>query len=514
MARILSRVGVPLLILGVLAAYTWRLDRQPPSLYIDEVVFALQAHAIATTGHDLSGRRLPLYFQMRHIGETSWFHPAIVYATAALFVAGLPVTEFVVRLPTVLVAILDVVLVYFIGRRLFAARWPASLAAALLALTPAHIMHARMAMDFLYPVPFMLAWLLALLGYIQAGRTWRLFVATSALGIGVYSYIAAVMLMPIYLVLTLATLWGIGHRKMRPYLVACAGFAWPLALLAAWLSQYPEVVSQTLVRYGLSENAATSAGWDDLTGRLSLYWRYFDPAYLFVTGGLGHMFSTTRRVGALLLPMALLVPAGLVTFAAGAAPTQRLILLGFFTAPLAACGLPEPYALDRHLVLLPFAALLAAAGAERLRHSPPPWRRAGAIALCLVPLHFAFFQYDYWVDYPARAAYRYQGNRRAALGELIARADAHPAAPILLNQQRVPYVRAHWEFYLLKHARPDLLERTRYYEQATALSHLPAGSLVLTTVDDETGRGVAGADVETFPEAGNPPVLALMQLRE
>ena len=33
-------------------------------------------------------------------------------------------------------------------------------AALLLALTPAHFIHSRFALDYLYPVPFTLAWLL------------------------------------------------------------------------------------------------------------------------------------------------------------------------------------------------------------------------------------------------------------------------------------------------------------------------------------------------------------------
>jgi 4-amino-4-deoxy-L-arabinose transferase-like glycosyltransferase len=44
--------------------------------------------------------------------------------------------------------LIDVLLMYFIARRLFGSdRWALFLAA-LLVLTPAHIMHSRLAMDF------------------------------------------------------------------------------------------------------------------------------------------------------------------------------------------------------------------------------------------------------------------------------------------------------------------------------------------------------------------------------
>jgi hypothetical protein len=90
------------------------LDRSPIYLNNDEAAFALQAHAIATTWHDTNGRLLPLYFQ---IHENVWYHPIIVYAVALGF-AVLPFAEWSVRVPTIAVAILNVLLVHAIVRRL------------------------------------------------------------------------------------------------------------------------------------------------------------------------------------------------------------------------------------------------------------------------------------------------------------------------------------------------------------------------------------------------------------
>src|SRR4029450_3151555 len=91
--------------------YAWDLGANPVYLYVDEVVFALQAHAIATTAHDTNGRLLPLYFQMRQIADNSWFHPAIVYFMAP-FVAVLPLSEAVIRFPSVVIGILNVCLMF------------------------------------------------------------------------------------------------------------------------------------------------------------------------------------------------------------------------------------------------------------------------------------------------------------------------------------------------------------------------------------------------------------------
>lgn len=192
--RVSSTLWLALLGAATFALYAWNLGRGPIYLHGAEVLFSLQAHAIATTGHDANSRLLPLYFQMPAIGENVWFHPAIVYFTAP-FLLALPFSEWAVRLPSVCIGVIDVVLLYAIARRIFGSdRW-ALLASALLALTPAHFIHSRVAMDYLYPVPFVMAWLLCLLIFFERGRPGMLFLATSVLGVGFYSYIASVVMM-------------------------------------------------------------------------------------------------------------------------------------------------------------------------------------------------------------------------------------------------------------------------------------------------------------------------------
>src|SRR3954463_12881858 len=111
--RIKSRVV--LLALTVLALYAFRLEHTPPHLHRDEVMFALQAQSIASTAHDLEGRRLPLYFEMRAIGEHVWFHPALVYVTAS-FLKVLPLSEEAVRFPSTVIGVIDLLLLYFVAR--------------------------------------------------------------------------------------------------------------------------------------------------------------------------------------------------------------------------------------------------------------------------------------------------------------------------------------------------------------------------------------------------------------
>src|SRR5437867_10006259 len=100
--------------LAAAVLYTVRLNGVPPSLSTDETAFALQAHAIATTAHDENGRLLPLYFQ---VFENVWFHPALVYCMAPVLAVVRPM-PWAVRLPTVVVALCNIFLVFALARRL------------------------------------------------------------------------------------------------------------------------------------------------------------------------------------------------------------------------------------------------------------------------------------------------------------------------------------------------------------------------------------------------------------
>jgi 4-amino-4-deoxy-L-arabinose transferase-like glycosyltransferase len=122
------------LVAATATLYLPRLGSAPIYLMPDEVIVAVDAHAIATTGRDyFQGRLMPLYFEFRrlivghHGGEEiriSWLPPGIFYAVA-LALKVLPFSETSVRLPTAIVGIANVLLVYFIGRRCSQAkRWP------------------------------------------------------------------------------------------------------------------------------------------------------------------------------------------------------------------------------------------------------------------------------------------------------------------------------------------------------------------------------------------------------
>ena len=382
----LIRARTPLAIAAITALlYLPRLGSAPIYVSPDEVFIALHADSLARTGRDYGGQLLPLYIQYEYIvydrtgariDRHGWLPPIIYYATAVVLKL-LPFSETAIRLPTVLVGIVDVLLMYFIGRRLFRNEALAILSAALLALTPAHFIHSRVALDYLYPVPFMLAWLLALLAYSDRGQEKLLFAGTLSLGIGLYTYIASGLVMPMYLVLTWLVLWR-ERRPGRAYAVACVGFILPALVAVPWLIAHPAMVTDILAKYDLNDSSQLTAPqslrtfftYHHIADQLSRFWAFFDPRFLFFDGPHEMMYST-REVGVFLLPLGALLGVGLVTAVQAPITTGALVVLaGLVTAPLAATIVNVSDAIYRALEVLPFVVLLAVYGLKRLWSAP------------------------------------------------------------------------------------------------------------------------------------------------
>ena len=394
---IVTRLVAAALLVAGCVLYAWRLDEMPTYLSPDEAIISVDAYELATTGRDIRGTFLPLYFHIQMPGEErfGWFTPVIFYLSAA-FYQVLPFSEWSVRAPSVFIGVLNLVLIYFLAKRLFASAWIALAAAGLLALSPAHFIFSRYALDYLYPVPFVLAWLLCLQRAVgQRSPAWML-AAGLCLGLGFYSYAAAVLLVPVFLVLTCAV-WFAETGEWRAAGRAAAGFGLPLVAFAIWFASHPSAFGDTAQRYALYDAKSLNLlqglkellGFPNVERMTSLYWTFFNPAFLFLSGDQSMTFST-RAAGVFPQVLALLIPLGVYrVLAVQRTPFNLLLLAGFVIAPMPAVLVPEAGAINRATVMLPFGALLAGFGVAQLstlatiRFARPTAGAVGAAALAL-----------------------------------------------------------------------------------------------------------------------------------
>ena len=482
------------------AIYAWHLASAPVYLAHDEIVFALNAHSIAASGRGMEGSLFPLFF---HVGGNFWATPVNIYLTS-LFLKILPLSATTIRLPSVVVGVTDVVLMYFVARKLFAREWLAVLAAAILALTPSHMLHSRLGVDHLYPLPFLLGALLCLLLFLESGRVSRLVAAAALLSVGAYTYLASLVMMPVYFALMLLTIWLKRERSPRTYIAAVVGFALPLLPLVLWLALHPAQYGQQVRMYNIYDSSRLGPlqgikdllSFFSLTVRVAVYYNFFNPVMLFLSGDASVLMST-GRAGVFLLSLAVFLPVGIYRAMSGgkAGPqdpaVRLLLLLGFVAAPIAAVMVGE-VRINRALVILPFGALLAALGVESLVASRHAFVRVAAVVLvALLPWQFYGFYRDYLTDYRIRSSVWFERNLPGAFDVVAARAAASAAAPVYLSTD-IPWIDAHWTFHLIEHGRQDLLARTTYFDPKTLVPDVvPAGSLIVDYANSAAVQALA-----------------------
>lgn len=442
----------------LIASYSFGLDRSPVYLAHDEVVYALNAQSIATTGRDLNGQWLPVSIPV--VG-TFFATPFNIYMTA-LFLKVLPLSEVSVRLPSVVVGLLCVALTYVAARSFFRRPSLAAFAAGLLALSPAHFIHSRLGTDHLYFVLLVVAWFCCLTTWGRGPGVARFTVGAMCLGLAVYSYIGALVAIPVLVAMTLAAMWHSGHRSWRAYAMVCAGLIVPALPFVWWHLTHPAQYLQQLQMYGLYHPRAAGvmsrpgAGIGEaLARRVSVYWDYFNPSFLFFAGD-AELVNGTRAAGVFLLPMLLLIPIGVLDVLQRRRDrVGRLALAAFVLAPLPAVLVAEPYKVNRALVMLPFGALLGAAGFARLwSHRLLAFRMLAAATAVVAVAQFGYFYRDYLVDYPLRSARWFESNIKGGVEGVIGLSETNP--PGVLLDRRINWIDYYWPFYLAVHGRTDL----------------------------------------------------------
>ncbi|HJZ78046.1 MAG TPA: glycosyltransferase family 39 protein [Vicinamibacterales bacterium] len=462
----------------------------------DEARFATTAWSIATTGRDGFGNRMPLFFHLSDTAAdavgTRWYQPLLFYLVAATVRIG-PFGEQSLRLPTVLIGVVDVVLIYAVARWLFGSALWAATAATLLMLTPAHLIFSRQALDYICPLPFVLGWLWCLLMALGGDRTPLFFAAGLVLGLGFYSYIAAWVMMPLLLAVTWAAACVSGRDRIRRIVAATLGFALPVAIAIQWLWTHPQMWRDTIGRYRvydvqhatLLQGARNFLGYNNLQERLSVYWDYFNPAYLFFSGG-SNLTTTTRQVGVFLAPVGIFLLVGVCALWRRRPVTATIVLLaGLMLAPLPATLVDERYAVQRELVLLPFAVLVGVFGVRWMAQQPRAWTRLAAVALlAAVPVQFAYFYRDYFAGYRLRSAYWFDPTNLRGVSDYLLSDTVH-AAPALYFSENLDDVSARWQFFLIKRRRQDLLGRTHLFDAKTLdVRALPSDSRLVLYAND------------------------------
>jgi len=510
----LWRALVPLAFLGLAFLYYYRLGNTPVYLAHDEAMFGVVAHEIAWHARDVDGHWLPLLMPMSGI---YWNMPAHVYLTA-LFVRVLGTTETAIRASSATASLAAVLLIYWFCRRVFQHRGFALLAAALLALSPGFFIDSRLSTDHHYPVVAIGLWLICLAKFFDDPERDRwLGLAGVSLGLGLYTYGASVLLMPIYLALTGLLLLRMKIDRVRTYAVLAAAFALAISPFVLFVLRHPNYIGDVAnmykvydaKRFSPLQGAHELLGWTSLGARADVYFSYFNPSMLFFSGA-GSLVQSTRNAGFFLVPFLILLPAAVVYVLKRDVEWYAwLALVAFFATPLAASIVDERGAVPRVMSLAPFGAILVAYLVMRMNDDPRTWRRIGTWALvAVIPVGFARFYVDYLGDYRQRSSFYFEQNVRGALETAIDEARAQPSTPdICLSRGINPLVDWYWKFYLRKHSAEALAAHTTYFDNAGDARNKCAPGIVVVSeiaVCDQIAATRAMAPKKIVEPGGSP----------
>jgi hypothetical protein len=232
------------------------------------------------------------------------------------------------------------------------------------------------------------------------------------------------------------------------------------------------MLMDTLTRYRLGGNGGTSTGLVvsaarfTLEERLTLYWDYLNPSFLFFAGG-SNPTMATARAGVFLLPIAVLLPLGAWMLARHRRAESLMLIVTFLVAPvpivLTMPDAPE-YSIGRAFLLVPAAVLIAAAGLQWMwRHRHRAVRIAAIILVMVLPVQFALFLGDYFTDYQTRSAPRFDPVAIRDLLPRVATLDHDVPAPAILFSDDLDDKSVRWRFYTLSTGRRDLWDKARYF---------------------------------------------------
>lgn len=411
--------GLVLLLAAVLRL-AW-LGTIPAGLSHDEAVKAYDAWSVLHTGRDQYGHLLPLVF--RAIGDQrEALMPYLIAASEAV----LGPTDFAVRLPAALAGIALVAVLFLLGRELFDAR-AGLLAAALLACSPWHVQVSRLAFRAGL-LPFTTAvglWLFLL----ALRRPPLMLTAGAVLGLGLHTYLAARLFLPLLLLglvvverdtLVRARCPGRGLRSLwsRPVVPLLAGVSIMALPLAVWSVQHPrEFIGHA------AESAGSGPPLHQAVDAAGRYVVYFGPRHL-LTQGDPYPVPSTGRFGALYWPALPLFLAGLVVLLRRRRREDLLVLwwLAIYPLPAALTRGAHPDWLRASAGIgaielttaVGGVALLGLLGHARYR------RPLVALVALLFALNVGWFIYDYTLRFPLRAAHAFTDGFAPAVQRLVA----------------------------------------------------------------------------------------------
>lgn len=482
-----TKIAILITAVLVVALYLFGLDLVPPHLNQDEMMFGLNAYSIAKYGRDFYGNPYPFYFW--HLGSF-WATPVVVYVTS-LFLKFLPFSEWSIRVPGALIGIISILLTAILAKRIFKNSLYSLLALVVAGTVPALFINFRIAMDVAWTILFVLLWLILLKVFSDKGSLVAIFLSGLALGIGLHSYHAAKIIMPMYYMASLLYCFMVKKAKFINLLLLTLGFVIPIIAFIPWLTAHPDtLLNQVSYVSSLDKSVKVGSGiwgvfnFDRLKDFISNYFTYFSAKILFVEGDRS-LIHSTGRVGAFTFGVAFLLLFGIVeTIRRRGDWFAKLILLGFLTYPIAPAIVNDSQRISRGLIVVPFIVLLSLYGINfMLSQKEKIFRYLTYGLLVFSILEFTLFLVDYFGDYRVRSMGWFNNNIGGLYESVIKSTQIRKVDRIYIDSN-IYFAENYFDFNQIKYGK-NLKDKTLFFNpKFEDFTKFPKGTIVAIQAGD------------------------------
>ncbi len=448
----------------------WGLDHFPAGLNADEAAIGYNDYSLLKTGLDEHGTAWPLSFR-----SFDDYKPGIYFYLALPFVAIMGLNVWAVRLPSAILGVATVYLVYLLANVLFQKKnnqkiTVGHLAALLLATSPWHIHFSRGGWEANAATFFLTLGLYYLVKSLENSRYF--WITTIALVISLYTYHSLRVVTPLlflsFILLNFSQVKLVlgDHSKRTPILIAV--FIGLVLLVPLGLQVVTGAVASRFS--GVSVFADQGPYWEALelrrghptgsfvarllhsqygtyTYRITQnYLSHFSPRFLFIIGD-EIARSKVPGMGQLLLTTLPFLVIGLF-FTVGQAKenaSHRLILSWFLLAPVAAAlTFQSPHALRAQNMTIPLAIITAIGLYESfsfLKTHKLKYLLAscGLLTSLFITYDFSRYLHQYFIHYPKELPYAWQYGFDQIAAHISANEDKYDHI-IITDRYDQPYI--------------------------------------------------------------------------
>ena len=371
------------------------LGTNPPGLFCDEASNGYDAYCLLETGRNRLGTQWPLFFPTLETINEGLYRYLMVPSVA---VFGL--TELAVRLPAALAGTLTILLL-FSAVRLTVEPRVAFLSAAVLAISPWHIVMSRVGFRaVLLPLLMLVAVVAAERG--RARSHWFL-ISGLAVGLSMHTYVAAALFVP---PVAAAWIWRCRNELKRSLGIGLASAAVAGAVAAPVVMMWVSPIGMARPSLLLVDSP-----WQFVVN----YGSYFSPSFLFFDGD-PNLRHGVPGLGQLHIIEMVTISVGMFVLLRRWRKTYPWIVW-VLASPLAS-ALTEPAQALRSVSLAVGLAVVSATGIDTLVRLAPDRRIrivvTAGLAL-IVGINVATFGVLYFIDYPELSIGAWQYGFRDAL---------------------------------------------------------------------------------------------------